>query len=188
MWSTEHMGPSHHCVPHKPRERQGCHLLRGFQRNGSQLITAKRVAQTYLLMRGHENTLRIIYWKKKSLQQNSEYPPSSGFFKYLHSSSLFWINGGFDFLWLLWQTTTSLVPKNKINLVFSKFWKQEVQTQGVSSTICSLKAPLKEHCLPLPASGFLVFGSIAIISNSAFAWPSSLCSFTSSILCMCLSL
>lgn len=38
-WSTEPMGPSHHCVFTSP-ERQGCHLLRGFQRNGSQLIIA----------------------------------------------------------------------------------------------------------------------------------------------------
>lgn len=129
-------------------------------------------------MRDQENALRINYWKKKkSLQQNSEYPPSSGFFKYLHSSSLFWINGGFDFLWLLWQRTTSLVSKNKINLQFFQssgsrksklkvsvaqyaLWKLPWQSTAclfqllvslfVAALLSSLAPPLRGHlpCVP----------------------------------------
>ena len=109
--------------------------------------------------------------KKKSLQQNSEYPPSSDFFKYLHSSSLCWINGGFDFLWLLSQRTTSLVSKNKINLQFSwssgsrksklkVFWKLPWQSTAclfqllvssfVAASLSSLTPPLHGHlpCVP----------------------------------------
>lgn len=106
-------------------------------------------------MRGHKNTLRIIYLKKKkSFKQNSEYPPSSGFFKYLHCSSLFWINGCFDFLWLLWHQKLGVQGQNKFT-VFSKFWKQDVQTQDVGSKNTLSESSLDRSLLASSSFWFL---------------------------------